>query len=149
MPPITRILVPTDFSECATHALEYAVELAVKLSASMVLLHVFLPPVVYMPDGVWALPEGAPNVHDKLRTALDSLAAQTRKTSSRPVETALAEGDPSKEIVKAAADHGCDLIVIGTHGRSGISHLVLGSVAEKVVQRAACPVLTVALRNKT
>ncbi len=147
MSPITRILVPTDFSDCATRALEYAIELASKLSASIVLVHVFLPPVVYMPDGIWALPQGAPNVHDKLREALEALAAKTRKSSSRPVEIALVEGDPPKEIVKAASDYACDLIAIGTHGRSGISHLVLGSVAEKVVQRAHCPVLTVAMRE--
>jgi nucleotide-binding universal stress UspA family protein len=147
MKPITRILVPTDFSDCATRALEYAIELASKLSASIVLLHVYLPPVVYMPDGIWALPQGAPNVHDKLRAALEALAARTRQAASRPVEIALAEGDPAKEIVKAATDYACDLIVIGTHGRTGLSHLVLGSVAEKVVQRGHCPVLTVALRD--
>ena len=147
MTTISRILVPTDFSDCATRALEYAIELASKLSATIVLAHVFLPPIVYMPDGIWALPEGAPNVHDKLLEALDKLAAQTRVASSRPVETTLVEGDPAKESVKAATHQACDLIVIGTHGRSGLSHLVLGSVAEKVVQHATCPVLSVALRK--
>jgi nucleotide-binding universal stress UspA family protein len=143
---ISRILVPTDFSACASHALDYGVELAAKLSASLVLLHVYLPPIVYMPEGIWAMPQGTLNLHDQLERALNTLAAQTRKTSSRPVETALVEGDPAKQIAEAAVAQHCDLIVIGTHGRSGLGHLVLGSVAEKVVQRASCPVLTVGVR---
>jgi universal stress protein A len=140
---ITRILVPTDFSECAKRSLEHAVELASKLSASLLLTHVYLPPIVYMPEGVWAMPNGMASLHAQLEQALQKLAAQTRQLSSRPADIALVEGEPAKEIVKAARTHGCDLIVIGTHGRSGLGHLVLGSVAEKVVRNASCPVLTV------
>jgi universal stress protein A len=140
---ITRILVPTDFSECAKRSLEYAVELAAKLSASLLLTHVYLPPIVYMPEGVWAMPNGMASVHDQLEQALQRLAAQVRQRSARPADVALVEGEPAKEIIKTARAQACDLIVIGTHGRGGLGHLVLGSVAEKVVRGASCPVLTV------
>jgi nucleotide-binding universal stress UspA family protein len=143
---ISRILVPTDFSDCAKRALEYSVDLASRLAASLILVHVYLPPIVYMPEGVWAMPNGTANLYDQLGQALTQLAAQTRLASSRPVETVLVEGDPAKQIVRMATEKQCDLIVIGTHGRSGLGHLVLGSVAEKVVQRANCPVLTVGPR---
>ncbi|MEZ4363131.1 MAG: universal stress protein [Kofleriaceae bacterium] len=142
---ISRILVPTDFSDCAARALEYALSLATKVGASVVLVHVFTPPIVYMPEGIWAMPAGERNLHDKLEEALQKLAAQCRETSSRPVEAVIAEGEAAKQIVSTAEAQRCDLIVMGTHGRSGLSHILIGSVAETVVQHSRCPVLTLRL----
>lgn len=143
---ITRILVPTDFSDCARRALEYSAELASKLSASVVLLHVYMPPIVYMPEGVWTLPDAMIDVRNDLEQALNKLAVQARELGVRQVDTAVIEGDPAHQVVKHAEKERCDLIVMGTHGRGALKHLVLGSVAEKVVRRASCPVLTVGPR---
>lgn len=143
---ITRILVPTDFSDCAKRALEYSAELASKLSASVVLLHVYMPPIVYMPEGVWTLPDAMIDVRNDLEQALNKLAVQARELGVRQVDTAVIEGDPAHQVVKHAEKERCDLIVMGTHGRGALKHLVLGSVAEKVVRRASCPVLTVGPR---
>jgi nucleotide-binding universal stress UspA family protein len=143
---IQRILVPTDFSDCARRALDYAAELANRLSASIVVAHIYVPPVVYMPEGVWAMPDAFPDARKDLEQAMARLAAQVREKKVAQVETVIVEGDPSHEIVKVAQQQKCDLVVLGTHGRTGVRHLVLGSVAEKVVRRSTCPVLTVGPR---
>lgn len=144
-----RILVPTDFSECAGHALEYAAELSVKLAAPLLIAHIYQPPVVYTPEGyVWATLPSEAQVRDDLMIALGRQAAAARARGARDVETTVATGGAWHEIVKLAEDRGCDLVVMGTHGHSGIKHALLGSVAEKVVRKATCPVLTVSQRAK-
>ena len=139
--PIRRILVATDFSECAGRALEYAAFLAGACSAPVELLHV----VEVLSD-----------------IDLDSVAAShyfelCRKQAERPLDelaTYLAEGGlgakwrlclgiPSQRINTVATDCGADLVVLGTHGRTGLAHIALGSTAERVVRGAPCPVLTV------
>ncbi|HEY1304251.1 MAG TPA: universal stress protein [Vicinamibacterales bacterium] len=145
-PHVTRILVPTDFSEAADAALAYAKTLATKLDASLHLLHVFRDPctaIPFVPETYAppppdlrerALDDAWDQLHDRLNSRQHTRFAGTR---------AVVEGLTAIEIVKYARDHGIDLIVMGTHGRRGVAHLFLGSVAEHVVRTAGCPVLTV------
>jgi universal stress protein A len=145
---VHRILVPTDFSECAGHALEYAAELSVKLSAPLLLVHIYQPPVVYTPEGyVWATLPSEAQVRDDLMIGLGKQADVARARGAH-VELAIATGGAWHEIIRLAEDRACDLVVMGTHGHSGLKHALLGSVAEKVVRKATCPVLTVAQRAK-
>jgi universal stress protein A len=142
---ITHILIPTDFSDTADAALDYGKMLAVKFGASVHLVHVFSDPYVlaaYAPDVYSEVPavlreEALREVDNELRKRRDE------GDHSVPIVTATATGLTAKELVRYATEHEIDLIVMGTHGRHGIAHLLLGSVAEHVVRTAPCPVLTV------
>jgi universal stress protein A len=145
-PHVTSILVPTDFSETADVALAYAKNLARSLRASVHLIHVYTDPyapATYVPEVYAPVPPEA-----RLR-ALDE-ARQHLAERLDPEEEAffhgsraLVRGLTAKQIVSYAVQQGIDLIVMGTHGRRGMAHLLLGSVAEHVVRTAPCPVLTV------
>ena len=134
---LKQILVATDFSEVSTAAIDYGRDLARTFGASLQLLHVmenpFLRPTPGDPHTIKAatLRHLLERLTDDDRLALHATAA---------LETS---DDPAVEIVKYAKTHASDLIVLGTHGRGGVAHLLLGSVAEKVVRTAPCPVLTV------
>jgi nucleotide-binding universal stress UspA family protein len=143
-----KLLVATDFSEGADHALDYAIELARPLRAPVLLVHVFEPPLVVTPDGTATLPVDLAQLHADLEAGLATRAARARDRGITQVETAIGEGVAWREIVRMARDGRCDLIVTGTHGRSGLAHLLLGSVAEKVVRHADCAVLTVGPRTR-
>lgn len=143
---LKRILVPTDFSEISLQALEYAIELGKPFKASIVLLHAS-EPIYFATPGTLYAPSG--NVvmllREQRRIAQEHLAHLARALEKRriPIQTMLASGSPHQVIVGAAKKVGADLIVMSTHGRGGFSHLFMGSVAEKVVRSASCPVLTV------
>jgi len=147
---IHKILVATDFSGPAVHALDYGAELAVTYSAPLLILHVFTLPVVAVPDGYMTVtaPDAA-SMTGKLHDGLHRAEARARSLGVAAVEYRLVEGAAWHEIVGMATAEGCDLIVMGTHGRSAVSHFLLGSVAEKVVRKASCPVLTVPPRSST
>jgi universal stress protein A len=132
------ILHATDFSESAGAAFRVACRLAREHQARLVLLHVVEPPAVAYAGGV-ILPGPAVEV-EEIREKLGRLAGQAHGLG---VETRLVEGEPAPTIVRLALELACDLIVLGTHGRRGLARLVLGSVAEHVLRRAAFPVLTV------
>jgi len=137
---LERILVPTDFSECAERARSYACELARRFGAELHLLHV-VPPVS-LPGYVGPVPDELLQPEEGARQELEKWndpAFEHAKGVVRSVTT----GTPFVEIVRHARDQAVDLIVIGTHGRSGLTHMLLGSVTEKVVRKAPCPVLTV------
>ncbi len=146
---IHRILVPTDLSEGAERAFEFAVELASLYRAPMVLVHVYATPLLY--GGEDPIVSTPPPDVDDLRASLDKsmllFADRARGRGVPDVQIAVTGGDPWHEIVRVGREQKCDLIVMGTHGRRGLSHLLLGSVAEKVVQHARCPVLTVPRRT--
>jgi nucleotide-binding universal stress UspA family protein len=140
---IQRILVPIDFSEHATPVLEWATHLAQEHGARLVLLHAYHLPVEFQQlEGAYLPPDFWANV--KLE-AEQSLARYKSDLDARglSVECVVREGYPASVILDEAANQPADLIVIGTHGLSGLRHLLLGSIAERVVQKAPCPVLTV------
>ena len=142
----SRILVPTDFSPPSEAALEYARILAAKFGSSLRILHVIDDPTAssdFVADGF------APSTEDirtalleQARTRLDGLMNQVDRTRYHAHADAVL-GMPAATIVEYAAATHAGLIVMGTHGRTGLAHLLMGSVAEQVVRTAPCPVLTV------
>ena len=141
---ISHILVPVDFSAHSILSLEYAVALARRFHASLELLHVVDDPAT----AAWAA-EGAVLDVTGIRAALvDDAERQlaeyrTREGLDVPAITTVRIGSPASAIVEHAQAVGTDLIVMGTHGRNGLAHLFLGSVAERVLRHASCPVFTV------
>jgi nucleotide-binding universal stress UspA family protein len=141
--PVTleRILVPVDFSDCSLDALQYAVVVAQQAQASLMLLHV-LEPVSYGLDFDLGHFRSREDVRESWTKRLEKLAA-THQHPHMPIEYRLRGGFPSDSILDAAKTLPCDLIVMGTHGRRGISHTISGSVAEAVLRKAHCPVIAV------
>jgi nucleotide-binding universal stress UspA family protein len=139
---IRRILVPDDFSATARHAMDYALDLARRLGASVCVLHAYEVPVYGFPEGAALTADLAGQIREASNAALDSIVTAARKTGVE-VDSMLRQGPAWSEIQAAANEWKADLIVIGTHGRRGLSRALLGSVAEKVVRTAPCPVLTV------
>jgi nucleotide-binding universal stress UspA family protein len=139
MLPIHTILHATDFSQSSEFAFRLACALARDYGANLVILHVVpAPPIVGYAEGI-LVPEPAESFED-LHARLNEL----RPTDPEiVVERRVVEGDAAIEILRSAKETGCNLIVIGTHGRSGLPRLLMGSVAEHVMRRAECPVLTV------
>jgi nucleotide-binding universal stress UspA family protein len=139
--PPKRMLVPVDFSDCSLDALEYGALVAQRSQASITLLHV-LEPVSYGLD--FTLPRVTKREHvrteltgrlSKLASALTSAGVQS--------DFAISGGLPADSILDTARSQLVDLIIMGTHGRRGLSHTLFGSVAESVLRRSSCPVLTV------
>lgn len=134
---VKKILFPTDFSHSGDAALTFATSLARDMGAKLVIVHVEEPPAAYGGGELYyGLPEPA---HDELRRMLHEVVPSDPAV---PYEHRLVTGDPATAIVNLAEMEGADLIVMGTHGRTGFSRLLMGSVAELVVRRAHCPVLT-------
>ena len=132
------ILHPTDFSSSSAKAFVVACSLARDHSARLLMLHVAPQPLTSL-GGTQAVPPGREEFDlGESRKKLAEIPAPAGVT----METRLEVGNEADTIVKAARDAGCELIVMGTHGRSGVSRLLMGSVAEQVVRRAPCPVLT-------
>lgn len=146
---VNKILVPTDFSESANRALEYGAELATRFSVPLVLLHVYANPVVAVPDGfVMMTPVDLASMLAQLEEGLAQARRRAQALGVAQTDALVVEGTAWQEIVKTAQDRGCDLVVMGTHGRSGLAHLLLGSVTEKVIRHATCPVLTVTVKSR-
>lgn len=142
--PIKTILVPTDFSTSATAALAWADGVAREFEARIALLHVVDLEVQWVPAGPAVVPTPVPaavarGIRERAQAALDALAAKTPSVQ----RTVVRAGHARDEILKAADQAGADLIVMGTHGRRGVAHLFIGSVAEYVVRHATIPVTTV------
>ena len=142
---LRTVLIPTDFSEDAERAIHTAQKLLAALAADarLILLHVFNLPIEYtaygpIPTSVHYLQDTGLEAERRLEEMTDRLTAE-----GLTVDWAAREGDPSVVIVEEAERHQADLIAMGTHGRSGLRHLLLGSTAERVVQHAVCPVMTV------
>jgi nucleotide-binding universal stress UspA family protein len=134
---LKTILHPTDFSERSEVAFRLACALARDHGARVVALHVVLPAVLYG-EGMVVLP---PESYQ--REAEEKLRRLQAHDPKVPVECRVAEGDPTREILRVAQEVKCDLIVLGTHGWTGLGRILMGSVAEGVVRKAPCPVLTV------
>jgi nucleotide-binding universal stress UspA family protein len=138
---IRSILVPTDFSEAADQALDYAIELAEKVGAKVTLLHVWQLSAYASPSS-----ELAKGIEHDLSRDLEAVAAK-KVARGVTIERALRCGVPYVEICEAATDLGADLIAMGTTGKTGLEHFLLGSVAERIVRTSKVPVLTVRHRE--
>src|SRR3990167_8423817 len=137
---LNKILCPIDFSACSTYALTYAIDLSLKDHASLYLIYVIEP---YMGDMGDILKQIDLLLDDKqteiLKMRLIKLIPDNIRTNIN-IGTFVVKGIPFVEIIKAAKDNQVDLIVMGTHGKTGLEHILTGSVAERVIQRSPCPV---------
>lgn len=146
---IKTILFPTDFSQGARAAMDYAVSLAQDYKAKLILLYVIQDISIaewYIPSSISA----ADLVEDMQKSAEKEMEKWGNEVGAKvpAVERSVTRGVPFVEIIGTAKDKQADLIVIGTHGRSGIDHMLFGSTAEKVVRKSPCPVLTVRMTAK-
>ena len=144
---IKKILCPVDFSEISVNALDYAVFLASHHHAELLLLHVVehLHEFEHYQILVFTPQEISEKMEKNAYEELNKLAKSIKNTLK--VETLIRQGKAFVEIIKTAKEKDMDLIVMGSHGRTGISHMLMGSVAEKVVRKANCPVLIVRDKN--
>ncbi len=141
---INKILVPIDFSDYSKNALRYSENFAKKFNAKMYLVYVS-EPMIYPADfsmGQIAVPTTEVEINKRAEEELRSLA-ESELTMGLEVETIIRTGKPFMEIIDTAAEYNIDLIIIATHGHTGVEHLLFGSTAEKVVRKAPCPVLTI------
>ena len=145
MGKIRRLMHPTDFSKASGAAFARAVEMARADRAELLLAHVLTPAIPMVGDG-YVSPKVYEEIEASARAAgqkhLDALVIKAKKAGVR-AKGLLLEGVPHDRIVRAAKAKRVDLVVMGTHGRTGLARFFLGSVAERVVSMAACPVLTV------
>jgi nucleotide-binding universal stress UspA family protein len=143
---IKNVLVATDFGEAAGSALRYGRDLAGRFGATLHVLHVVenFDVTTFGAETCAALvPETQRDLETSARRRLDQVLGE-RDTSRLPTKpVVMTSGSPAFAVVDYAREHGVDLIVMGTHGRPGLAHLMMGSVAEKVVRLAPCPVLTI------
>lgn len=140
---IKKILVPIDFSEYSKASLRYSCEFAKLFDANLFLIHV-LEPVIYPPDfsmGQISIPSLNTEVGERAKQELENLCKACIEGDVR-VTTIVKNGKPFYEIIETAEEIDADLIIIATHGHSGVEHILFGSTAEKVVRKAPCPVLT-------
>jgi len=140
---IKKVLVPIDFSDYSKSSLKYAVNFAKNFNASLVLVYV-VEPVIYPPDfsmGQIAIPAAGIEMDKRAKEELNKLA-EKEIPSDLNVKKIIKTGKPFVEIVETAAEEDVDLIIIATHGHTGVEHILFGSTAEKVVRKAPCPVLT-------
>ena len=141
---IKRILVPIDFSEHSKNALQYAISHAKQFGAELILIYV-VEPTVYPADlsfGQVAFPSFENELRERAKKELDELA-KTQVGKRVRVRTMIRTGKPFLEIIDTSHEERADLIIIATHGHTGVEHLIFGSTAEKVVRKARCPVLVV------
>jgi universal stress protein A len=148
---LRRILVPVDLSDFTAPVINYALPYALQFGAEVILLHIF-EPRSYSLDSIIVPPEmeeANMQMKQRVQQQLDELRAQA--VSGRPLQarSLVRSGKPYHEICQAAEALDCDLIILGTHGYTGLKHLYLGSTAERVVRHAPCPVLTVRPPSRT
>lgn len=139
-----KLLCPIDFSDASREALETAAALAKRHGAALTLFHAYPVPGYTFPDGSFvASSKMLEELAEQANRHLAEWKAIAVAAGVTSVEAATAVGEPAHEIVTFATEHGMDLVVVGTHGRTGLTHALMGSVAERVVRKAPCPVLTV------
>jgi nucleotide-binding universal stress UspA family protein len=143
MPQIRRILYPTDFSERSETAWAYAKSFAKKYASELHLIHVLQEPVAVLPESSIAVAAPAANLPELIEAAENGLRQYEVEAPASITDRRVLHGPSAEEIVRYAKEAEIDLMVIGTHGRTGLAHVLLGSVAEKIVRKAPCAVLTV------
>jgi nucleotide-binding universal stress UspA family protein len=148
MIPFKKILVPTDFSRHSIEAISAAADLSRRYKASVTLAYVFEPVTYALPEGhVMQSPPQIEEMQSVFEERLVQAQAEAKAAGALDVAGKLLTGPIASEITDFAEREAFDLIVMGTHGRTGLRHLMLGSVAEKVVRTAPCAVLTVRVRE--
>ncbi|HEY0006946.1 MAG TPA: universal stress protein [Pyrinomonadaceae bacterium] len=143
---IRSILLPTDFSDCANHALAFATSLARQFSARIICVHVVEPVVPAVGYTGMAEPMPIADISEQLEDSAERelpKLAECEECQGLSVEEVIAHGDAASEIVRVAKEHKVNLIVISSHGRTGLGRILFGSTAESVVRHAHCPVLVV------
>jgi nucleotide-binding universal stress UspA family protein len=142
--PIQRLMHATDFSPRAHAALRHAAELSGRLGCPLLILSCYVIPAYPLPEGA-IIPSPSTLADDLGRTAkaLEDEKRTAIELGAVGVETLVVEGTPASEIVRVARDRFVDMIIIGTHGRGAFTRALLGSVADKVIRTASCPVLVV------
>jgi nucleotide-binding universal stress UspA family protein len=139
-----RVCCPIDFSDASRAAMELAADLARRFGAELLLLHAYPVPGFTFPDGsVVASPRMMQELADQAARHLGEWQGEAERMGAPKVSTATAVGEPAGEILDYAVEQRADVLVLGTHGRTGLEHALMGSVAERVVRRSKIPVLTV------
>jgi nucleotide-binding universal stress UspA family protein len=146
MASFRRIMHPTDFSKASGRAFDMAVDLAKQNKAELLLVHVLTPVIPYAAGDAYADPslyvEIEKKAREEARASIGALEKKAKKSKVK-VKTLLLEGTPYDRVVRAAKGRRAELIVMGTHGRTGLTKLLMGSVAGRVISLAHCPVMTV------
>ena len=144
---LKSILVPTDFSKQSQSAIRYGIEFAQKFGAKLHVLHVVQDVAIFLPEMGFINPSTVSSIEPILQAAGKSLADFLEPYKHNKIEliSHCQEGNPLDEIISLATDENIDLIILGTHGHKGLAHLFLGSLAETLVRKSPCPVLS--LRN--
>ena len=143
---IRSILLPTDFSECGNYALSYAASLARKFGASIICVHVIEPMVPTVGYSGMTEPLPLADITDQLEDSAERelpKIAECEECAGLDIEEVIVHGDAAAEIARVAQERDVDLIVISSHGRTGLGRIFFGSTAEAVVRHAPCPVLVV------
>lgn len=146
-----KILVPVDLSPCSEAALDYAIPLARKIDCAVEVLHVLEPPRYVPPEAVVHVQGSAPTpfhtyAREYVERELKALISKRQVAGTPPLEVHVRSGHPFETIVEAANGGDYEMIVMGTHGRTGMKHMLVGSVTESVIRACRCPVL--AIREK-
>ena len=139
-----KILFPTDFSVASDYAMSYAISMAKRYKAKFFLLHVV--DTTYDISGFYIPHISAEKLMQEMEDAAEKKLTNIRSAISRRIKTCeivVKSGIPHKEILKFAKDKGIDMIIMGTHGKAGLDHLLFGSTTERVLRQASCPVLTI------
>ena len=140
---IKKVLVPIDFSDYSKSALKYAINFSKQFKAEVILVYV-IEPIIYPPDfsmGQIAMPSVNTEWDERAKDELAKLA-KNEIPAELPSKTVIKTGKPFVEIIETATEEDVDIIIIATHGHTGVEHILFGSTAEKVVRKAPCPVLT-------
>lgn len=143
---LSKILLPTDFSGCANYALPYAAAIARATGATIICVHVVEPIVPAVGYSGLAEPMPIADISEQLEDSAERelpQLAEREEFNGLDVEEVIVHGDAAAEIVRVASERGVDLIVVSSHGRTGLGRIIFGSTAEAVVRHASCPVLVV------
>ncbi len=139
---LKKILCPIDFSICSEYALNYAIDLSLKDDAKIYLIYVAETHLDEKRDILKQIDLVSNNQYEDIHAQLNDLIPENTKKHIQ-ADILVVKGVPYIEIIKAAKDLSADLIVMGTHGRTGLKHILIGSVAQRVIQKAPCPVLSI------